>query len=62
VTSVRADIITKRTYCRPKDDGSLESWGEVVDRVIDHQLGCGIELQVLLSYVRWTVGVMNSVN
>ena len=37
MTSVRADIITKRTYCRPKDDGSLESWEEVVDRVIDHQ-------------------------
>jgi len=37
MTSVRADIVTRRTYCRPKDDGTFETWNEVVDRVIKHQ-------------------------
>lgn len=37
--SVRADVITRRTYNRPKNDaGTLfESWEETVDRVIGHQ-------------------------
>jgi ribonucleoside-triphosphate reductase len=35
--SARAEIITKRTYNRPKEDGSFESWNETVDRVIGHQ-------------------------
>ena len=37
--SVRADIVTRRTYCRPKEDNTniLENWEEVVDRVIRHQ-------------------------
>jgi hypothetical protein len=37
--SVRADIITRRSYCRPtNEEGTkLESWEEVVDRVIGHQ-------------------------
>lgn len=37
--SVRAEMITRRTYCRPKDETELnfETWEEVVDRVINHQ-------------------------
>ena len=37
--SVRAEIITRRTYCRPKDktEKNFETWEEVVDRVIRHQ-------------------------
>lgn len=37
--SVRADIITRRTYSRPKnDEGTIfETWEETVDRVIAHQ-------------------------
>lgn len=37
MVSTRAQIITRRTYCRPKEDGTFESWNEVVDRVINHQ-------------------------
>jgi ribonucleoside-triphosphate reductase len=36
-TSTRAEVITKRTYCRPKPNGKFEEWGEVVDRAIQHQ-------------------------
>lgn len=37
--SVRAQVITRRTYNRPKnDEGTIfESWTETVDRVIGHQ-------------------------
>lgn len=35
--SVRAEVISRRTYSRPKLDGSFENWDEVVDRVIHHQ-------------------------
>ena len=35
--STRANVVTRRTYNRPKDDGSFESWEETVGRVIDHQ-------------------------
>lgn len=35
--SVRADIITRGRYCRPKQDGSFETWDEVVNRVTLHQ-------------------------
>lgn len=37
--SIRADIITRRSYCRPNDEDEtkFESWEEVVDRVIGHQ-------------------------
>lgn len=35
--SARAEIITRRTYNRPKVDGSFENWSETVDRVIQHQ-------------------------
>lgn len=35
--SDRAKAIYKRTYARPKDDGTLEDWDETVDRVISHQ-------------------------
>lgn len=35
--SIRAQVITRRTYNRPKADGSYETWAETVDRVIDHQ-------------------------
>jgi len=39
MTSIRAGIITRRTYCRPKNDEGteFETWEEVVDRVIKHQ-------------------------
>jgi ribonucleoside-triphosphate reductase (formate) len=35
--SARAETIVKRTYSRPKPDGSFETWDEIVDRVIHHQ-------------------------
>lgn len=35
--SARAEVLTRRTYNRPKPDGSFESWEETVDRVIGHQ-------------------------
>lgn len=36
-TSVRAEVITRRTYNRPLEDGSFETWEQTVDRVIGHQ-------------------------
>ncbi len=35
--SVRSHTVSNRSYSRPKDDGSFESWEETVDRVIRHQ-------------------------
>lgn len=35
--STRAQIITRRTYNRPKPNGTFESWSETIDRVINHQ-------------------------
>lgn len=35
--SVRAEIVTRRTYCRPKDNGEFETWEDVIERVIVHQ-------------------------
>ena len=35
--STRAEIITRRTYARPKEDGTFETWEETVNRVIEHQ-------------------------
>lgn len=37
--SIRAQVITRRTYNRPIDDSGkvFETWKETVDRVIDHQ-------------------------
>ena len=37
--SIRAQVITRRTYNRPKDDTGkvFENWKETVSRVIDHQ-------------------------
>lgn len=37
--SLRAQLITRRTYNRPTDDSgkNFESWEQTVDRVIDHQ-------------------------
>ena len=35
--STRANVVTRRTYNRPKDDGTFEVWGETVARVIEHQ-------------------------
>lgn len=39
MVSTRAQIITRRTYNRPKNDEGteFESWRETVSRVIDHQ-------------------------
>lgn len=40
VFSTRAQVITRRTYNRPKNDQGtvFETWGETVNRVIEHQL------------------------
>jgi ribonucleoside-triphosphate reductase len=35
--TTRANVITKRTYCRPKKNRKFEDWEEVVDRAIQHQ-------------------------
>jgi adenosylcobalamin-dependent ribonucleoside-triphosphate reductase len=35
--SFRAQLVTQRTYCRPKTDNDYETWSEVIDRVISHQ-------------------------
>lgn len=35
--SARAQILTRRTYNRPKDDGTFETWPETVNRVLLHQ-------------------------
>jgi ribonucleoside-triphosphate reductase len=35
--TTRAEVITKRTYCRPKKNGKFEEWEEVVNRAIQHQ-------------------------
>jgi ribonucleoside-triphosphate reductase len=37
--SIRAQVVTRRTYSRPKNEEGteFETWEEVVDRVIDHQ-------------------------
>lgn len=35
--TIRAQITALRTYHRPKQDGGLETWEDVVDRVIKHQ-------------------------
>jgi ribonucleoside-triphosphate reductase (formate) len=42
LTSVRAEIITRRTYCRPAEiseyaKGDWEDWSDVIDRVVHHQ-------------------------
>ena len=33
----RADVIIKRTYSRPDEQGNYESWNDIVARVINHQ-------------------------
>lgn len=35
--STRANVVTRRTYNRPKDDGTFETWDETVNRVVRHQ-------------------------
>jgi ribonucleotide reductase alpha subunit len=35
--SARAETIVRRTYSRPKADGSFETWPEIVERVKGHQ-------------------------
>ena len=35
--SFRADLLTRRTYCRPLEDGTYETWAAVCDRVMHHQ-------------------------
>jgi ribonucleoside-triphosphate reductase len=35
--STRADIITRRTYCRPLEDNEFENWDDICQRVIMHQ-------------------------
>ncbi|MCF4099795.1 ribonucleoside-triphosphate reductase, adenosylcobalamin-dependent [Maritalea mediterranea] len=35
--SFRADLLTRRTYNRPLEDGTFETWQQTVERVIGHQ-------------------------
>ena len=35
--SARAQVITRRTYSRPLENGGFETWEQTVDRVISHQ-------------------------
>lgn len=35
--ALNSEIIFRRTYCRPKEDGTFETFEEVIDRVINHQ-------------------------
>lgn len=35
--SIRAQIVTRRTYNRELEDGSFETWEQTIDRVINHQ-------------------------
>ena len=37
IPSTRAQLITRRTYNRPLDDGTFETWKDTVNRVIVHQ-------------------------
>jgi ribonucleoside-triphosphate reductase len=39
MVSTRAEVVTRRTYNRPKDNSgkTFETWEETIDRVIDHQ-------------------------
>jgi ribonucleoside-triphosphate reductase len=37
MTSLRSQVITRRTYNRPLDNGKYETWEQTVDRVIGHQ-------------------------
>ncbi len=39
MTSTRAQIVTRRTYCRPKNEEGtqFETWEEVINRVTSHQ-------------------------
>ncbi len=34
---VRAEVVVRRTYSRPKEDGTYETWPETTNRVIQHQ-------------------------
>lgn len=35
--SVRGEVVYRRTYSRPQEDGTFENWSETVDRVVGHQ-------------------------
>ncbi len=35
---IRAEVVTRRTYARPKEDGTFETWEDTTDRVIQHQV------------------------
>lgn len=37
MVSTRAEVITRRTYNRPLEDGSFETWEQTINRVISHQ-------------------------
>lgn len=37
MTSTRAQVVTRRTYNRQKEDGTFETWADTIDRVISHQ-------------------------
>ncbi len=35
--SIRSEVVWRRSYSRPKEDGSFESWAEICNRVEKHQ-------------------------
>jgi ribonucleoside-triphosphate reductase (formate) len=37
MTSIRAEVVTRRTYNRPLEGGGFETWEQTIDRVIKHQ-------------------------
>ena len=37
MVSARAEMVTRRTYNRERDDGTFETWADTIDRVIEHQ-------------------------
>ena len=37
IEDIRAKVVARRTYSRPKEDGTFETWEEICDRVIRHQ-------------------------
>lgn len=37
VKDIRAEVVVRRTYSRPHEDDTFETWAETTDRVINHQ-------------------------
>jgi len=58
--SLRAQVITRRTYNRPLIEGGFESWEQTVDRVIGHQSWLWNRADTAATGV-WTIKVGDSV-